>query len=222
MHPVDLYCERISPGLLAEPFNSASNAAFFVAAWLLWRFARANGSLSAATWLLILLVATIGAGSTLFHLFATEETRGLDLLPILVFQLVFLWCYARCVMRQGACLAAALVTVLLGLSLYARQYPMQLNGSLTYAPALLAVLAIAAYHSARDLAGGGEMLLASGLLAASLFFRTVDLAVCDWLPVGTHFIWHLLNGAVLYLCVRGLLRVSDLRSAAMAIADNRR
>jgi hypothetical protein len=95
MHPVDLYCERISPGLLAEPFNSASNAAFFIAAWLLWRFARENGSLSAATWLLIVLVATIGAGSTLFHLFATEETRSLDLLPILVFQLVFLWYYAR-------------------------------------------------------------------------------------------------------------------------------
>jgi len=32
--PIDAYCERLGPGLLAEPLNALSNAAFFIAA--LW------------------------------------------------------------------------------------------------------------------------------------------------------------------------------------------
>jgi hypothetical protein len=29
--------------------------------------------------------------------------------------------------------------------------------------------------------------------------------VCDFVPVGTHFLWHLLNGLVLYLVSRTML-----------------
>jgi len=46
----------------------------------------------------------------------------------------------------------------------------------------------------------------AGALAVSLFFRTIDNAVCDMLPIGTHFLWHLTNGAVLYLAARALIR----------------
>jgi len=56
-----------------------------------------------------------------------------------------------------------------------------------------------------------------GLFLASLGFRTIDQAVCEWTPVGTHFMWHILNAAVLYLCVRGWLRGSQLQYAPMAI-----
>jgi hypothetical protein len=33
---VDIYCERLGPGLWAEPLNAVTNVAFFVAAWLAW------------------------------------------------------------------------------------------------------------------------------------------------------------------------------------------
>ena len=37
---IDVYCERVGPGLWAEPVNALTNAAFFLAGWLLWRNAR--------------------------------------------------------------------------------------------------------------------------------------------------------------------------------------
>jgi len=221
MHPVDLYCERVAPGLLGEPLNTTSNAAFFIAAWLLWRFAGKNLFPSARARLLIAMIAVIGVGSTLFHLFASEETRSLDLLPILVFELLFLWFYARMVMRMAAPVAAVLAALLLALSLYGRAHAESLNGSLVYAPALLVLLGLAMYHFNMRLNGRFDLVLAFGLFLASLGFRTIDLAVCQWTRVGTHFMWHILNAAVLYLCVRGWLRGLQLQRAPMAITANR-
>ena len=39
----------------------------------------------------------------------------------------------------------------------------------------------------------------------SLFFRTVDDAVCGAVPVGTHFLWHILNGVMLGWMIRVLV-----------------
>jgi hypothetical protein len=39
----------------------------------------------------------------------------------------------------------------------------------------------------------------------SLIFRSIDMAVCPELPLGTHFLWHLLNAVVLYLLLRAAL-----------------
>jgi hypothetical protein len=49
------------------------------------------------------------------------------------------------------------------------------------------------------------LLLAAGVLLLSLTFRTLDLAICERFAVGTHFLWHLLNGLVLYLVGRAWL-----------------
>ena len=42
--------------------------------------------------------------------------------------------------------------------------------------------------------------------ALSLALRTLDRDVCDYVPVGTHFLWHLLTGLVLYLVSRTMIR----------------
>jgi hypothetical protein len=36
----------------------------------------------------------------------------------------------------------------------------------------------------------------------SLTWRTIDVAACETFPPGTHFLWHLLNAAVLYVLLR--------------------
>ncbi|MEL7215701.1 MAG: hypothetical protein AAGJ96_07195, partial [Pseudomonadota bacterium] len=41
------------------------------------------------------------------------------------------------------------------------------------------------------------LLIGVAILSLSLTFRTVDEAVCNALPLGTHFMWHILNGAML-------------------------
>lgn len=40
---------------------------------------------------------------------------------------------------------------------------------------------------------------------ASLTFRSIDDAICSHVAIGTHFLWHILNGVVLYLSMRALI-----------------
>jgi hypothetical protein len=49
------------------------------------------------------------------------------------------------------------------------------------------------------------MLVAAGLFVVSLIFRIVDLDICAAWPLGTHFLWHLFNAAVLYTVLRGAI-----------------
>lgn len=214
---VDLYCERLVPGLLAEPMNAATNVAFFVAAWVLWRQARREGSCPDELSVLIGLMVAIGVGSGFFHTFAETWAMVLDVIPILLFQLAFLWIYARRVIRWKVWSAAGLVGGFLLASLYARGFPHLLNGSLTYALAIIAILALGTYHWLAQKRARFMLIAAAGVFALSLFFRTIDDAVCPQFPLGTHFLWHLLDAVVLYLCGRTLI-ASEVRGMPDAIS----
>jgi ceramidase len=202
---VDLYCERLAPGLFGEPLNTLSNAAFLFAAWLLVRDARRLGAWRPDTALLVALVVAVGIGSTAFHMLATTAAQWLDVIPILLFQLVFLWIYTQRALHWRAIASGALLAAFFALCFYARELTAPLNGSLGYAPALVALFALGLHeHAVR----GNEpplLLIAAAVFAVSLGLRTVDIAACDHLPHGTHLFWHLLNGVVVYLSGRALL-----------------
>ncbi len=205
MDSIDIYCERLGPGLLAEPVNALTNAAFFVAGWLLWREARRAGRLTPSLAALLGLVLAIGAGSTLFHTFAAGWARVLDELPILLFQLLFVWLYARRIAGLRKATAGMLLAVFLAAALYARQFPHLLNGSVIYAPAVLLVCALGIWHCGTGKPARAHLIAAAAVLAAAVGLRTLDAAICDRFALGTHFLWHLLVAAVIYLCVSGLI-----------------
>lgn len=198
---LDEYCERLGPGLLNEPLNALSNLAFFIAALALWRLARRRDGLGLEGGILLTLLLCIGTGSSLYHTFATSWARWLDVIPILLFQLWFLWIYAQRVIGVGwsKCLGLEALFLLVGALMYLD--PTLLNRSILYLPALLFLTGLGIWHRLH----GREpwlLLQAAAVLLLSLTFRTLDLAVCSRFPVGTHFLWHLLNGVVLYLAGR--------------------
>jgi hypothetical protein len=199
MAVLDLYCERLGPGLLAEPLNAITNGAFLVAAWRLANLARGDRGVLA----LAALALAIGVGSSLFHTFATGWALAADVLPILLFQLLFLLLYLRRQVGLGAAPAAGLCLAFLLACLAGRSAPAVLNGSLAYAPTL-AVLALLAWHQLRQ-EHSAQLLAATGLFSLSLLLRSVDNALCPLFPIGTHLFWHLLNAAVLVLSGRALL-----------------
>jgi hypothetical protein len=93
----------------------------------------------------------------------------------------------------------ALLTVAVGQALPAGF----LNGSGNYLPVLAALIAVGwliRNNRQRRLA-----LAAAGVFAVSLIFRTIDHAVCTAFPLGTHFLWHVLNALVLYLLLRATM-----------------
>ena len=205
MGNVDLYCERLSAELWAEPINALTNIAFFIAAWGIWHFSRRSSTLSPDIWLLIATSVAIGSGSFVFHTVATNWARVLDVLPILIFQLLFLWLYGRRVIALTRPTSGLLLAGFLAATILGRQFPAILNGSLIYAPAFLAILALGVYQARTATIGRFDLLAAAGVFAASIFFRTIDKAVCLAFPIGTHFLWHLANGVVVYLAMRPLV-----------------
>ena len=191
MNSVSLYCERLGPGVLAEPLNDLTNLAFLLAAWLAWR--RAGSQLDQR--LLAALLACIGLGSLLFHLFATPFTQWCDVIPIALFQLCYLALYLRRVARCSAFVSGVCLALYSGSLALASQASAIFNGSLAYGPAALALLVLGVVHL--RLRARLDVLGAALLFVLSLGARSVDLMLCAHWPLGTHFLWHVLNAVML-------------------------
>jgi hypothetical protein len=196
---IDLYCERLGPGLWAEPVNALSNLIFIVAAVASWRLSRAYGLNRWEPRLLVGLMAVVGIGSFLFHTFATPWARALDVIPILLFQMLLIWTYFRHVTRANVFASGAAVTALVAASLAARTIPNGVEWSLNYLPALLSLASLGAFHAITGRRARWALLAAASAFIVSLLFRTLDGAMCHLVPAGTHFLWHLFNGAAVFL-----------------------
>ena len=147
----------------------------------------------------------IGAGSFVFHTVATTWARILDIVPILFFQLAFLWLYGRQIIALERSTMVVALAAYLAASIAGRQFPALLNGSLIYAPTLLAIFGLGIYHARHAAIARFDLLAAAAVLAAALLFRSIDNAMCGTFPIGTHFLWHLSNGVVVYLALRALV-----------------
>ena len=202
---IDLYCERLGPEFWSEPINALTNLVFIIAAWTIWRLGRRIGNLTYSIWVLIGLMVAIGIGSFLFHTYATKWTRFLDVLPILIFQFVFMWVYIRRIIQLRFIYATGLLMAYIFFALFARQFPNILNGSLSYAPAMILLFGLGLYHFIHKIRERFILLGALAIFSLALFFRTIDSMICPYFPIGTHFLWHVFNGALVYLSARALL-----------------
>jgi hypothetical protein len=196
-NPIDAYCERTSAAYWAEPVNALTNLAFLVAAWVMWR--RSEGLPLARA--LCMVLTAIGVGSYLFHTHANGLTAALDVGPILGFILVYIFAATRDLLRLGPWWAAGAVVAFfpyaaLMVPVFTAVMP-YLGSSAGYAPIPVLILAYAAALWRTSPATAQGMALGAVILSLSLTFRTLDAPLCDHVPVGTHFLWHLLNGLML-------------------------
>ena len=202
---IDLYCERLGPDFWAEPVNAITNLGFILAAWLVWRFAAQRQLQDPRIAIVTGVIASIGIGSFLFHTMATPFTRWLDVIPILVFQLLYIGLYARRIIGLQLAAIFAALFIFLAAAIYGRQFPEILNGSLIYAPALLVIFGLGIYHYRSHRKEHSLLLVAAAVFVLSMFFRSIDNTICIWFALGTHFLWHILNALVVYLAMRALL-----------------
>lgn len=205
---MDVYCERVGPGLFAEPLNALGNISFLLAAWAAWVLATRTGTLSAGVRALVAIAASIGIGSILWHTYPTPLTLILDIVPTLIFIIWFIWLYTRNVMGMRPLFAGASVAVFLLASFLVIPFSNVLHGAPVYTPGLLVTLVLGAFHATHAperMVARFTLLAAAGVFAAALFFRTIDIEVCSVLPTGTHFLWHILIGLVTYLAMRSLI-----------------
>src|SRR3546814_167849 len=205
---IDIYCERLGPGLSAEPLNALTNLAFIVAGIVLVAALRRAGPAvrrDPAMLGLVVLLFVIGIGSGLFHTFAVAWAALADVIPVALFILLYMYLALRRLVALplwGCWSGVAIVLVL------AVVMPLAFGFSVsTYGVALLAMLAVGGFlHFGRRHPAGPRILVAAGVFTLSLAFRMADLPLCAALPSGTHFLWHVLNAVVLYSLTRTMMR----------------
>jgi hypothetical protein len=202
---VDIYCERCSVALDAEPVNAFANGAFLIGAVAAWRLHSRHPSREAAGLIrvLIAMMAVVGLGSFVFHTVATMWAQWADVIPILVFILLYLWLILIHFFHWPHWLAALTLSIFLAATLYLEEeIPVRvLWGGAMYLPTLLAIVTLSV-GLRRQPAAGRAMLAATAVFIAAFAARTLDMPICATFPLGTHFLWHLLNALLLYLLLR--------------------
>jgi hypothetical protein len=205
---IDAYCERTGPEIWNEPLNAVTNLAFIVSAVLLVRTLRRSPEPVRGDWgpwTLAALVFLVGIGSGLFHTLAVGWAAAADVIPIALFVLFAVYLSLRRLAGWGIWPSLIGVAVVLPAGIGLRVL-IPFGGAAYLAP-LLAMLVIGLYLRVRLRQPGAPTLLAAaGTFAVSLTFRTLDLPLCEMIPTGTHFLWHILNAVVLYLAALAIIR----------------
>ena len=203
---VDIYCERTTSALDAEPVNALTNVAFLVAAGCAWRLQsdRAVAGTKALIRTLTLVVALVGLGSFLFHTVATRWAEWGDVIPIMVFMLLYLWLVLTGFFNWSKSAKLIALTLLFATTFYLEwAVPSAfLMGGALYIPALFALIAVSVGLYRWEHAAGKAMIAATGIFILALTARTIDLPICTVFPLGTHFLWHILNALFLYVLLR--------------------
>ena len=208
--PIDLYCERISTLFWAEPINALTNV-FFVLVGL-YTLVQLKRRKIKDRWIFFMGINTIliGIGSFLFHTYANFISMWADVLPIIIL-ICSSFAYAlKKVYRYNNLVTCFGAFAFLGIGFFLQfAVPPLFNGSIVYTHAFvgLIVIGLTTQRISQDISRG--FTYAALIFTLSLFFRTVDPRVCDSFPLGTHFLWHTLNGLVIFFVQRGLVNFSE-------------
>ncbi|MBE0412498.1 ceramidase domain-containing protein [Yoonia sp.] len=192
---INAYCERGDASYWAEPVNAVTNLSFIIAAAIMWP--RSAGLPMARVLCVILFV--IGVGSYLFHTHATAWAALADVVPIGLFILTYLFAINRDAvpLRTNWAVLATLLFIPYAALLVPvlHQIPfVRISNFYWTVPILLMIYAVFLRHHA-ELARG--FWVGAAILTVSITFRSLDARLCAALPIGTHFMWHLLNGVML-------------------------
>ena len=216
---LDLYRERnLSPDFWAEPFNALTNVSFLLGAAFALDFAIRRRATSPLTIVFISVAGLIGFGSFYFHTVPNRFTISLDIAPIVLFQVLFLWLLSHKMLSMSRWASAAIVIGVVGSSFVLFPFHEPMNGSLFYIPLLVVMWTLGTVWAERSKAE--PYLLVA---AASCFTLAVAARSSDWMvpwPVGTHFVWHLLNGAVVYLALRAWIVHTAMQEKVSVLATS--
>jgi hypothetical protein len=203
--PQFLFCERTGAGLLNEPLNVMSSAAFLVAAWLLWldyRKTRTNYDEERLT--LIVLLTLTGLGGMFLHTTANRLGVYAQLLPLGLFLAVVLYVTIQRLLGIGVKPVLLLVLGLAAVCGLTRSIPdpYRFHDVVAWFPILGALMLITWRLRRMRHAAARDFLKITGLIALSMTLRFTDWAVCYWLPAGTYFLAEICTGMALYLMAR--------------------
>ena len=213
---IDEYCERTDFSFWSEPVNAITNFAIILAGLLALRLYHQQFPLHGAhhrpnVLILIGFVVLIGIGSFLYHTFATYWAGWLDVAPIIAFIYLYHAVFLRRIlaMRYRYVLIYVLCYFSLSIAFDAYFGHDALNGSIGYVPSLLSFLFVWSAMMVLKRPGTHLFGVAGLIFCASIFFRSIDMMICDDFPLGSHFMWHVSNSVLLYILLKLVIQLPN-------------
>lgn len=191
--------------------NALTSIGFFIVAIAIYRYYHKHPDVK-GQWIwdihaLTFLIFAIGTGSTLFHIYPHEITELMDIIPIVLFINLF---FLSIIVRIGRTNAFQTIICFLAFGgsshFFVTQFPNAMNDSIGYLSSMGALVMIAIHLHLNRRPSSHQFLLAALIGVISLFFRSIDNAVCEQLHVGTHFLWHSCNAILLYILMKQVVR----------------
>ncbi|GAB4409520.1 MAG: hypothetical protein OHK0039_13280 [Bacteroidia bacterium] len=211
-----VYAETDTSHLIAEPWNGASALLFlFIVAYWVWLL---RGRYRRHLFLTLVqsVLAIGGIGGTLYHAFRVSQVfLVMDWLPILLICLASsVYFFIRAWGRWLPALAVIVGMVLLqGVLFRSGWIPMRLAINVNYAMMGLMVLVPVVLLLVRTRFVAGQWVgIALLSFVAALFFRLAD--GWGWLPMGTHFLWHVFGAVACHSMFRYVYLLNEAEAAA--------
>jgi hypothetical protein len=204
---VDNYCERTDGSFWSEPLNAISNLSFLIAAVAAWLFVRRTsrrlGQPAGELYALPVMILLIFLGSSAFHTTATRWGLAADSGTIGIYMVYFIALWPKLYWELPWRRAWLGAPIFLAFTALVSLVPGLPGMYLSAVVGLLVLAGFLLFSQHADRRPHWRWYLAAALVfAVSLTARTLDEPLCGAMPIGTHYIWHTLNGIVLYLVTK--------------------
>ena len=192
-----IYCETMywnGMTFPAEPANTVSNGIIVLFGLASAYLVAKRAPKAVDLYVLSALLTATGVGSGLWHGLREPWALAFDVTPGLFFLFALIFCWARRLWSYAG--AGIFLLAFFLLFQYSREYWGLVQRWVALAPVVIVaatVLIAQTFVYSKRAAFGGLMALSSAL--AALFFRTIDLDACAYIPFGTHFLWHMFLSA---------------------------
>ena len=203
------YCERIGTGIFSEPINLFTNVFLLVASFFSLKLLQKHNLLKKKYVSLAILVGLIGIGSGLWHSFRNPITHAMDFIPIYAFFIVYLYSLFLLLTKKKMSslgITIAYVFAQVWLSAY---LPQLLNGSIRHVFNLGLIIGVLLWLRTRYQKLNYPLLALFLTYGLGVFFRSIDKAVCESFPVGTHFVWHIAAAITCFYAVKSLVWIEE-------------
>lgn len=206
-----IYCERMhDTAFWAEPVNALTNLFFMLGAIIAYTMVRKRDITPRyPSYLLAGMLFLIGLGSFLWHTVAEPWAETADVIPIMLFILLYILFFSKVVLGYSYLKASGMVV---GFFLFSFVFGSVvdmtwLNGGIGYLPPILYLFFLTYLTKKPELIK--KLLLIAAVFVVSLTFRSIDMSICECRCVGTHFMWHTLNALFLFLLIRFMVRFQE-------------
>ena len=195
-----IYAETNFERTIVEPWNAVSSLAILLPA-VYWAYRiRRDYRKYPFLAMCIPLLFLGGLGSTIFHAFRSHRVwLMLDVTPsALLTLLLALFFWMKVLPRKWMALPLLLGIFLLRMGVW-RAFPSHLGINIAYALSGTAFFVPLLIHLSRSRwRGVWHISLSIFFLLLSLFFRQIDQYAANFVPMGSHFLWHFFSGVGAY------------------------